>query len=190
MKFFVIILTLGLASFLQMNQEQTIMGFSEAKLPDYTVDKAFKGGKWYNWVEKYNLHEQKIEIGLKAKQPHSNANSYNLTVYSRIQISQFDFATKDRCGQVIDALLNCFPYNCAKLTKNKDQGIKITQSIWILTEKHIYIAQTACEQVDEKWIRFRKDFVEAFADVETEIIVTECGNLTWMTKEKILSGSQ
>ncbi len=121
------------------------------------------------------------------QESHSNKNSYNKTVYTRIQMWQFDFETKEKCKQAIDSLFNCFPNNCAKIKRQVDQGVKITPSIWIFTDKKIVIAKTACEQVDQKWTEFKKEFVEYFANNETEIIVTECGKLIWTTKDKIIT---
>ncbi len=63
--------------------------------------------------------------------------------------------------------------------------IKITPSIWIFTDQSIFIARTACEQVDKKWTNFKSEFADTFAAKDSEIIVTECGKLTWTTKEKL-----
>ena len=98
---------------------------------------------------------------------------------------QFDFGTIEKRKQATDSLLNCFPNDCARIKRQIDQGLKITPSIWIFTDKTIYIARTACEQVDEKWTDFKRGFVTSFAGNDSEIIVSECGKLTWKTKEEV-----
>ena len=145
----------------------------------------FKTGYFVNSIENHQFHDRKLEIAINDKESHSNKNSYGKTVYTRIQMWQFDFDTNEKRKQASDSLLNCFPNDCAKVKRQVDQGIKITPSIWVFTDKSIFIAQTACEQVDKKWTEFKSEFADEFADNESEIIVTECGKLTWTTKEKI-----
>lgn len=185
MRYVVIILTLGLLTSFNFGQKMTIIEFAQTQLDLFKIEQTFKTGYFVNSVENQNLHIKKSEIALKAIKLHSNKNSYDKKVYTRIQMWQFDFETNDKCKQVSDSLLNCFPNDCFKIKRQIDQGIKITPSIWIITDKTIYIAKTACEQVDEKWTNFKADFVESFADNDSEIIITECGKLTWTTKEKI-----
>lgn len=168
----------------QSEQEKTILNFVSTQ-NDFEVIQTFKTGAFVNSFANHMLHDRKLEIAIKAKKSHSNKNSYDKSVYTRIQIWQFDFETNEKREQATDSLLNCFPNDCAKVKRQIDQGIKITPSIWVFTDKTIYIAQTACEQVDEKWTEFKKEFTDTFAYNDSEIIVTECGNLTWTTKEKI-----
>lgn len=168
-----------------MEQERTIYNFVTSQLDKFEVLKTFKTGYFVNSIENYGFHTKKREIAIKAKESHSSKNSYNKTVYTLIQMWQFDFDTVEKCEQAIDSLLNCFPNDCVKIKRMFDQKINITPSIWIFRDNTIIIAETACEQVDQKWIDFKKDFAENFADDETEIIVTECGKLIWTSKERI-----
>ena len=184
MRILITILTVGLLTAFQIS-DRTIEQFVQSQLNAYAIIQNDESQYFTYSLEKLNLHKEKKRVTIKANNTHSNKNSYNKTVYSRIHIWQFDFASKEKCGQAIDSLLNCFPNDCGKIKRNNDQGLKITPSIWILTDTKIYIAKTACEQVDEKWTDFKKKFTASFSDNETEIIVTECGKLTWTTKEKI-----
>lgn len=151
----------------------------------YDIVDSSKSDRFVLSIERSDLFSYSNSISLKAKKPHSNSNSYDKTVYSRIKLWDYDFDSKEKCKQAIDYLLDCFPNDCARIEKNKDQGIKVTPSIWILNDKKIYVAKTACEHVDYKWTDFMTKFVETFADSDSEIIVTECGKLTWKTKEQI-----
>ena len=184
MKILITILTFSLLTAFQDGQEKTILNFAKDQT-DFEIIQTFKTGAFVNSFANEMLHERKLEIALKARKSHSNKKSYDKTVYTRIQMWQFDFETKEKQNQATDSLLNCFPNDCAKIKRQIDQGIKITPSIWIFTDKTIYIAQTACEQVDEKWTDFKIEFSDTFAGNDSEIIVTECGKLTWTTKEKI-----
>lgn len=168
----------------QGGQEQTILSFASTQ-NDFEVIQTFKTGAFVNTLSNLKLHDRNLEIAIKAKKSHSNKNSYDKTVYTRIQIWQFDFETSGKRKQATDSLLNCFPNDCSKITSSTNQDIKITPSIWVFTDKTIYVAQTACEQVDEKWTEFKSEFADTFAVIDSEIIVTECGKLTWTTKEKL-----
>ena len=186
MRIIITILTLLLLTAFQDGQIKTILDFAGTQ-NNFELIKTFKAGHFVSSIENHQLHSKKLDIAIKAKEPHSNENSYNKTVYTRIQLWQFDFDKNENCKQVIDSLLNCFPNDCAKVNRQSDQGVKITPSIWILNEKTIYIAKTACEQVDKKWTKLKKEFVESFATDESEIIVTECGKLTWKKKEELIN---
>ncbi|MFT7234064.1 MAG: hypothetical protein ACI8TA_003293 [Cyclobacteriaceae bacterium] len=168
----------------QSGPESTILNFTSTQT-NFEIIQTFKSGAFVNSFANEMLHDRKLEIAIKAKNPHSNKNSYDKTVYTRIQMWQFDFETKEKCKQATDSLLRCFPSDCAKIKRQIDRGLKITPSIWILTDDKIFIARTACEQVDKKWTDFKREFVAKFADRESEIIVTQCGKLTWTTKEII-----
>jgi len=171
---------------LNFQQDITILDFAETQLDDFEIIKTSKKGYDFVWrIEKHQLHNNKIEITLKAKNSHSNQNSYNKTIYSRIQMWQFEFETTEKCKQTIDSLLNCFSDGCS-IKRQVNQTAKTTPSIWILDKKRIIIAETSCEHVDEKWNNFKRDFAKTFADVDTEIIVTECGYLTWKKKEEVI----
>ena len=165
----------------------TILDFAKTQLADFEIIKTAEKGLNVDIPRFSNFNNKKIEVTLKAKKSHSNKNSYNKTVYTRIKMEQFEFETKEICKQAMDSLLNCFPYDCFKIERYVNQGVKMTPSVWIFNEQRIIIAQTACEQVDEKWTKFKKKFVNTFANSDTEIIVTECGYLTWKTKEEILN---
>ena len=184
MRTLIIILTFSLLTAFQNGQEKTILNFASNQT-DFEIIQTFKTGHFVNSIENHQLHNQKFEIAIKAKKSHSNKKSYDKTVYTRIQMWQFDFDTKEKRKQATDSLLNCFPNDCEKIKIQVDQGIKITPSIWVFTDKTIYIAQTACEQVDKKWSEFKSEFSNTFADNDSEIIVTECGKMTWTTKEKL-----
>ena len=184
MRILITILTFSLLTAFQGGEENTVLNFASDQT-EFEIIQTFKTGYFVNSIENQDLHEKKFEIAIKAKKSHSNKNSYDKTVYTRIQMWQFDFETTEKRIQATDSLLKCFPNDCAKIRRQVDQGIKITPSIWIFADKSIYIARTACEQVDEKWTDFKKYFSESFANNETQIIVTECGKLTWATKEKL-----
>lgn len=184
MRILITILTFSLLTAFQDGQEKSILNFANDQTK-FEIIQTFKTGAFVNSFANEMLHDRKLEIALKAKKSHSNKNSYDKTVYTRIQMWQFDFETKEKRIQATDSLLNCFPNDCANIKRQIDQGVKITPSIWIFNDKGIYVAQTACEQVDDKWTDFKSEFTNTFADDNSEIIVTECGKLTWTTKEKI-----
>lgn len=184
MRILIVILTFSLLTAFQDRQEKTILNFANDQTK-FEIIQTFKTGAFVNSFANEMLHTRKLEIALKAKNSHSNKNSYDKTVYTRIQIWQFDFETTEKRKQATDSLLNCFPNDCAKIKRQIDQGVKITPSIWVFTDKEIFIAQTACEQVDDKWTDFKREFTDVFSESNSEIIVTECGKLTWTTKEKI-----
>ena len=185
MRYIVIILTFVFLTSFIVVKEKTITEFAKTQFDIFKIEQTFKTGYFVNSVENQNLHIQKSEIALKANINHSNKNSYNKPVYTRIQMWQFDYETNEKRNQATDSLLNCFPNDCFKIKRQIDQEIKITPSIWVISDKTIYIAITACEQVDDKWTKFIADFVESLAKNDSEIIITECGKLTWTTKEKI-----
>ena len=184
MKTVITILTFVFLTAFQGRQELTIYNFANTQ-HDFKIIQNFKSKTFVNSISNLMLHDRELDVTIKAKKSHSNKNSYEKTVYTQIQMWQFDFETKEKLKQATDSLLNCFPNDCAKITRQIDQGVKITPSIWIFTNKTIYIAQTNCEQVDEKWNEFKCEFAEIFANNDSEIIVTDCGKLTWTTKEKI-----
>jgi len=165
----------------------TIFDFAGTQFDNFQPTKSVRVSFLDYSIENQKLYNNKIEISLIARKAHSNKNSYNKPVYTRIRIWQFEFETEEKCTQTIDSLLNCFPNDCAKIQKQVNQGIKITPSIWIFDKKRMLIAETSCTEIDEKWINFQRDFVEKFADSTSEIIVTECGYLTWKTKDEIVN---
>jgi hypothetical protein len=185
MRYIAIILIFRLLTSFNAGQKKTITEFAQTQLDRFKIEQTFKTGYFVNSIENQNLHIKKSEIALKSIALHSNKNSSDKKVYTRIQLWQFDFETNDKCKRATDSLLNCFPNDCFKIKGQIDQGIKITPSIWIITDKNIYVAKTACEQVDEKWTNFIKDFSESFADDDSEIIVAECGKLKWTTIDKM-----
>ncbi len=167
--------------------EKTIEQFTQTQLNTYHKIKPDQSQYFTSPLEQFKLHNKKTHLTLKEKTSHSNKNSYNKTVYTRINIWQFDFTSEEKCEQAIDSLLTCFPNDCAKIQKQVDQNLKITPSIWIMADQNIYIAKIACEHADEKWIKFKRDFAATFADDKNHIILTECGKLIWTTKEKIVN---
>ena len=177
MKIILFILTLNLFSAFQVTKETTIKDFVSTQ-HDFEVIQNSKKERFVNTLLNQKLHNEKYEVHLKAKRPHSNKNSYDKTVYTRIQIWQFKFETPEKRKQATDSLFTCFPFDCANIKSQVNQGIKITPSIWIFKDKAIYIANTNCEQVDEKWKNFKIAFSETFAENDSEIIVTECGKLS------------
>lgn len=136
-------------------------------------------------IDDKNLFSSKSHFLIKAKNSHSNKASYNLTVYTRINLWKYDFETKEKCKQAQDSLLNSFPNHGAPIKRNVNISYKITPSIFIFNEKSICIAKTNCEQVDEKWPVFLKEFSNAFSDKDAEIIKAECGKITWVKKEQL-----
>jgi hypothetical protein len=184
MRILITILTFSLLTAFQSGLDGTILDFARNQ-SEFEVINTFKNGYFVNSIQNNYLHDQKFEIAIKAKKSHSNKNSYGESVYSQIQMWQFHFETKEKSEQIIDSLLNCFPYDCAKIKRGIEQGIKITPSIWIFADNNIYIARIACEQVDNKWTKFKNEFAATFADNDSEIIVTDCGKLTWTTKEQL-----
>ena len=166
-------------------QSKTITDFSNTQRQRFDLIQTFKTGYFVNSVENHELHVRKIEKALKAKAAHSNKNSYGKSVFTRIQMWQFDFASSGKYNQVIDSLFKCFPYDCNRISEGEDKAIKIIPSIWIFAGNSIYIASTHCEQVDDKWRVFIKEFASEFAETDSKIILTECGKLTWTTKQKL-----
>jgi hypothetical protein len=180
-----IAILLTLLSAFQVRAEKTISDFVQAQLGNFRIIQTEEKRIYVYSIENQNFHNNKIEFTLKAKKAHFN-KSYGGNITTQIQIWQFDFETNEKCKQAVDSLLNCFPIDCFQIKRQVNEGVKIAQSIWILGKKRIIAAQTACEQVDEKWINFKRDLVKEFADSDTEIIVTECGRLTWKTKDEII----
>jgi hypothetical protein len=186
MKFLTAILSTVLLATFQVRAEKTISDFAQTQLDNFRIIQPFEGFNFVAYIENQEVHNNKIELTLKAKKAHSNENSYGQRVYTRIRIWQLDFETNEKCEQTIESLLNCFPIDCFKIKRQVNQTAHIAQSIWILDKKRIIVAGTACEQVDKKWINLKRDLVKEFADSDTEIIVTECGKLTWKTKDEIM----
>jgi hypothetical protein len=149
----------------------------------YRIDNNGESFNYDNGINELSLERE--EIFLKAKTVHSNKKSNYKKLYARIQLIRLDFATKEDCTQAKDTLLNCFPSLCHQVKKFENSSVKITPSVWILTDKSIVVAITSCEHMDVKWINFKKNFVNSFADDKADIIETECGGLNWTTKEKI-----
>ncbi len=178
------IVTFSLLTAIQYPQDKTVEDFARRQ-EGFEIIVSTEADYFVHSIDKLQLHSKKREVAIRAKAPHSNQNSYNRSVYAKIQMWQFDFPSKETGDQAVDSLLKCFPNDCAKVQRQKAAGIKVTPSIWVLTGRTIYLARIACEQVDEKWVKFRQDFAESFAETDSEIIVTECGRLVWTTKEKI-----
>lgn len=169
----------------QETEKRDLDRFVKSQVIDYRVVRTDGSSDFTISVDRQELHSRRRETLLKAKTPHANRNSHHRTVYARIRLYTFDFRTKPQCRQATDSLLQCFPYDCAAITRNKEQPIKVTPSVTILNQNSICIAVIACEQVDKKWERFKWDFVQAFAGNDSEIILTECGKLTWTKKSSI-----
>lgn len=169
----------------QSVQEITIEQFAQFQHEEYKIITPDKSKYLTHLLDRLQLHSKKIEVAMKAKKAHSNKNSYDKTVYTRIHIWQFDFDTTEKRLQATDSLLSCFPSECVEINPQTSKTIKITPSIWIFTDQSIFIAKTACEQVDQKWTNFKSEFADTFAAKDSAIIVTECGKLTWTTKEKL-----
>lgn len=161
----------------------SIAKFVTSQFDQYELDESFKSDNFVNSIDNQNLHLSKNKISLKAIKPHKNRNSYDKTVC--IQMWQFYYENNEKCEQVIDSLMKCFPYDCAKIKYGIDQSIKVSPSIWIFTDREIFVAKISCKHVDEKWEIFKKDFANTFAEKDSKIIVTECEKLIWKTKEEI-----
>ena len=185
MKNLILIFILFFLTSFQGERRMSIAKFVTSHFDQYELDENFKSDNFVNSIDNQNLHVSKDNISLKAIKPHRNKNSYHKTVFTRIQMWQFYFENNENCKQVIDSLMKCFPYDCAKIKFGIDQSIKITPSIWIFADREIFVAKTSCEHVDEKWEAFKKDFAYTFAEEDSKIIVTECGKLKWTTKEEV-----
>lgn len=185
MKVFIILHIFAFLVVLQQKQTISIVGFAEKQISSFDIIKNEKYDYFVKSIEESRLYKQKYKTAIKSKKSHSNENSYNKKVYTRIQIWQYDFESEEKCKHAISILLNCFPSDCSVLKTKEKRKLKITPSIWILAEKSIYIARTVCGQVDEKWNKFQKDFIDTFANNKNDIIVSKCGELEWTSKEKI-----
>lgn len=177
------ILILGIVTAFQIEQETTITNFTKTQLDKFKIIRNFKTDYSVNPTE--GLDSRRTEITLKAKKSHVNERSYYKTVYTRIRMCQIDFKTEAACERGKDKLLNCFGGDCQKIKRQVNQSAKVTPSMYILGKTSIVIAEIYCEHADQTWTDFTKEFAEAFADTDTEIILTGCGSLTWTTKEKI-----
>ena len=98
------------------------------------------------------------------------------------------YNNKTTCDSAFNKFLKCFPNACIKVEKGQDKRHKITPSIYIVNETHIICVRTGCEEVNEKWNEAVLKAVKTFATKKSTIIWTECGKLTWTTKEKIING--
>lgn len=187
MKNLVIIIIFSFLTAFQVDQKEALGHFAKTQLTDFKIIQTLKTGYFVNSIENYGLHIKKTELAIKAKKPHSSKDSYNQNVYSFIQMWQFDFETKEKCKQVQDSLLSCFPNDCFKVQRQVDRVMKITPAIFIFNDKQIIIAQTLCEHVDQKWFDFKRKFAKAFAENNADLIVTECGKLTWKAKQDVIT---
>lgn len=108
MRYITIILAFGILTSFNIGQKMTIFEFALTQFDLFRIEQTYKTGYFVNFIENQNLHLKKSEIALKAFNLHSNKNSYDKKVYTRIQMWQFDFETNEKCKQVSDSLLNCF----------------------------------------------------------------------------------
>ena len=83
-----------------------------------------------------------------------------------------------------EQLLKCFPTSCIQLDIGQDKPGKFTPSIVIINNNEIYIVRTHCEDETISWEEIRLKAIEYFANENSILIHTECGKLTWTTKEK------
>lgn len=182
--FFAFVLTILSFNFLE---EKSLLDFAREE-KDFQVIENAKEVNFINSVEDQKLHSKITFLLLKAKQTHSNSQSFHKSVYARIQIWQIDFENEEKCSKAIKGLKNCFPNDCGKIIDQNSISMKINPSIWIFTPTTIYVASIPCAQVDEKWTKFKKHFAAYFAFENSEIIVSKCGSIEFTTKEKLISG--
>ena len=181
--FFVFVLTI--LSF-NYQVEKSLLVFARQQT-DFNVIENEIEANFINSVEDQKLHSKITFLLLKAKQTHSNSQSFHKSVYARIQIWQIDFENEEKCSKAIMGLKKCFPNDCGKIIDQNSKPMKINPSIWIFTPTTIYVASIPCAQVDEKWTKFKKHFAVYFAFDNSEIIVSKCGGIEFTTKDKLMS---
>jgi hypothetical protein len=138
-------------------------------------------------LKKIETHNESQVLFIKALKTHSNKNSYNKNVFSRIELSKFIYSNDSTFSYAQNELLKCFPNDCFKINQGENKSIKITPSIIIFGSNTITTALTSCEHVDEKWNSFLIDFVNFYANDSDEIILNECGMLYWHNKQSLLN---
>lgn len=156
------------------------MNFAKSHSTNFKIIETDSSQTFAYSIEKTNLFSSKNQITLKAIKAHVNEASYNLKVYSKINLWEFQFESTEKCNQTIDSLLNSFPNMGAPIKRNVNISYKITPSVFIFNEKSIYIAKTNCEHVDTNWENFNQDFIKTFAISNSQIIKAECGKLEWL----------
>jgi hypothetical protein len=134
-------------------------------------------------LRKFASNSQAIE--LKSKTVHANKNSRFQERYQKIGFYTFEYANKKTCKLSVDTLLQCFPNFCVKVERGTPSTEKIAPSVYIINDKAVYCMETFCEDVNEHWDEVWKNFVDTFADNNSIIIFSECGELEWTNKEKL-----
>jgi hypothetical protein len=166
--------------------DNDLKSFAKTQL-HYKIDVERESSPLLWKLKKIGKHKEIHTLHLKALNPHSNKNSYNKSVFSRIELSEFIYSNDSAFTYTQNELLKCFPNDCFNIKKGESKSIKITPSIIIFGSNKITTALTSCEHVDEKWIRFLSDFVNFYANDSDEIILNECGKLYWHNKQSILN---
>lgn len=125
-------------------------------------------------------------VELKAKATHSTKISRFQERNQMIGFYAFEYSNKKVCKLAVDSLLLCFPNFCIAVERGKPTMDQITPSVYIINDKTVYCIETFCEDVNEQWQEIIKNFVKTFAVSSSTIILTECGQLEWTTKDKLL----
>lgn len=175
MKYFITVIILTLVAVFPKENPKSVTAFAKTQKDTYTEIAFDKSGNFTYLLEKLQLHSSKTQLRLKAKTRHANKQSYYKQVYSRINLWQYNYATKESCKQAIDSLVTCFPSECVTVKGKANMPLKVTPSIWVLSDKTIYIAQTNCEHIDDDWTLFKSEFVTALSSKNSQQMETACG---------------
>jgi len=154
---------------------------------DYEVIDSLAQSPFVGSIYQRQLHQKMFETAIQAKDLGPRAAGSDKPAFAGIRMWQFDFETSEKREEATDSLLRCFPEDCARIERQIDQALRIAPSIWVFTDRNIYVAQTGCQPDDEKWTIFKREFADTFADKDSDIIVTDCSQLTWTTKEQLLT---
>lgn len=105
-------------------------------------------------------------------------NKYNQKSYQRPEITILQFQNTSKCNKAKELLMNCFPNDCQKIEFDVSKSIKITPSIYLLSDMEIMIMKINCENEDGSWNKLKTKF-KRFAMENTKIIEAECGRIKW-----------
>ena len=123
----------------------------------------------------WTLEKQSNFIWKKQVKLHAKDNDKSIDLFF------YEYSANDQCQKAYQALLNCFPTECTKLTENNNiKAFKITPSIFIVNSKTITIANVKCEEQTDNWEMIKQALIDEFSNEESKIIITGCGGpLEW-----------
>lgn len=164
------------------NTTNTIVDFAKKENDNYSIVKTFKPSNYTSLIDNHNLHFDKKEILIKAKNTKANTSSLGMGIYAKINLWQYSFQTKEKRMQVQDSLLKCFPPKCTNIKKT-ETALESHPAIYIFCDTIIYIAKTSCEQKNKEWDDLQFKMVDEFAKENDSILTADCEKIRIVRKE-------